>query len=72
MQHEWMFGEYSEADVTDGSTDVMLPVTTMGLTVLEHAENIGNCLSRAFHCSIKSTYCELLRAPAACPDSIFA
>jgi len=37
-----MFGEYSEADVTDGQNDVMLPVTSMDHAMLEHAENIGN------------------------------
>ena len=43
LQHEWMFGAYSDADVTDRGGDVMMPVTSMDHVMLEQAENIGNC-----------------------------
>jgi len=39
-----MFGAYNEADVTDGSADAMLPVTSLDHIMLEQAENIGNSL----------------------------
>jgi len=50
-----MFGECSEADVTDGDANVILPVTSMDRIMLEQAENIGNCLSLSellSHCRI--------------------
>jgi len=55
LQHEWMFGAYSETDVTDGGTDVLLPVTRMDRVMLEQAENIGNALSLAMSCEYSIT-----------------
>jgi len=36
-----MFEVSSEADVIDGSSDIMLPVTTMDRVMLKQAEHIG-------------------------------